>query len=347
MKISRRTLAEAGVVAAAGLAYAGSRLANTFMLGPVPKGGRIDTHHHFMPEAFVKTIGAERLASVTPYGKLPDWSVQRALDMCGTYGVAEAILSISPGYPALAPAIERPLMRTCNDIAATIRRDHPGKFGHFASVPMFDRGEALKEIDYAFGTLKADGIVVFSNYAGVYLGDPSFDEIWQELNRRKAVVFIHPTSPPVVPAGQPPEAIAEFPFDTTRAAISLMYSGVTRKYGDISFILSHAGGTLPYLAARISGGAMFNPEVHGRVPDIMAEVRKFWFDTALSGNPAALAALMQVADPARITFGSDFPYAPDIGVRVNVAGSDRFFADERLHAQVGRGNAARLLGRVA
>lgn len=347
MKISRRTMIEAGVVAAAGLAYVGSRLAHNFMLGPVPKGGRIDTHHHFMPDAFVRTIGAERLASVTPTRTLPDWSVQRALDLCGTYGIAEAILSISPGYPALAPAIERPLMRTCNDIAATIRRDHPGKFGHFASIPMFDRGEALKEIDYAFGTLKADGIVVFTNYGGRYLGDPSFDEIWQELNRRKAVVFIHPTAPGgVVPDGQPPEAIMEFPFDTTRAAVSLMFAGVTRRCPDISFVLSHAGGALPFLAGRIAGAARLNPKVAANVPDVMAEIRKFWFDTALSGNPSALAALLEVADPARITFGSDFPYVPDIGIRVNVAGADHYPMDAHVRGGIGRGNAARLLGRA-
>jgi 6-methylsalicylate decarboxylase len=345
MKISRRTMLEIGAVGAAGLAYGGWKLSQTFGLGPPPKGGRIDTHHHFMPPEFVKAIGADRLASVTPNKKLPEWSVQKALDMCGTYGIAEGILSISPGYPALDAAIERPLMRTCNDIAATIRRDHPGKFGHFASIPMFDRAEALKEIEYAFGTLKADGVVVFTNYGGKYLGDPSFDEIWAELNKRKAVVFIHPTHPAYELEGLPPQSVIEFPFDTVRAATSLMFSGATRKYADIKFILSHAGGALPFLAGRITGAAVFNPEVHERVPDVMAEIRKFWFDTALSANPSSLAALFAVADPSRIVFGSDFPYAPDIGIRVNVAGSDHYPMDDRLRANIGRGNAAALLGR--
>ncbi len=347
MKISRRTMLEMGAIGAVGLAYGGKKLSDQFMLGEFPKGGRIDTHHHFMPDIFVKTIGAERLASVTPNGKLPDWSVQRALDMCGTYGISEAILSISPGYPALDADIERPLMRVCNEEAAKIRADHPGKFGHFASIPMFDVADALKEIEFAYGTLKSDGVVVFSNYGGRYLGDPAFDEIWAELNKRKAVVFIHPTSPGYDLKGQPPQSVIEFPVDTARAATSLMYSGATRKYPDINFILSHAGGVLPFLAARINGGAMFNEDVHKRVPDVLAEVRKFWFDTALSANPSALAALYAVADPARITYGSDFPYAPDIGIRVNVAGADHYPMEDRVRADLGRGNAARLLGRSA
>lgn len=345
MKVSRRTLLELGAVGAVGLAYGGYKLNLTFGLGPVPNGGRIDTHHHFMPDIFVKTIGADRLASVTPNKKLPEWSVQRALDVCGTFGISEAILSISPGYPALDAAIERPLMRQCNEEAAKIRGDNKGKFGHFASIPMFDTGEALKEIEYAFGTLKADGAVVFSNYGGRYLGDPAFDEIWAELNKRKAVVFIHPTSPGYDLKGQPPQSVIEFPVDTARSATSLMYSGTTRKYPDIKFVLSHAGGVLPFLAVRINGGAMFNPEVHAKVPDVMAEIRNFWFDTALSANAGALSALLAVADPTRITFGSDFPYAPDLAIRVNVAGADHFDVDERVRADIARGNAARLLGR--
>jgi 6-methylsalicylate decarboxylase len=347
MKISRRTLLEVGAIGALGLAYGGKKLSDTFMMGPPPTGGRIDTHHHFMPPEFVKTIGADRLAAVTPSKTLPEWSVEKALAMCDTYGISEATLSISPGYPALEAAIERPLMRVCNDIGATIRRDHPGKFGQFASIPMFDRAEALKEIEYAFDTLKADGIVVFTNYGGTYLGDPSFDEIWQELNRRKAVVFIHPTHPTYELKGQPPESVIEYPFETVRAATSLMFSGATRKFADIKFILSHAGGALPYLAARISGGAMFNPDVSKRVPDVMAEIRKFWFDLALSSNPAALSALLTVADHKRIVFGSDFPYAPDIGIRVNVAASDRYPMDDHVRADIGRGNALALLGRAS
>jgi 6-methylsalicylate decarboxylase len=141
--------------------------------------------------------------------------------------------------------------------------------------------------------------------------------------------------------------VIEYPFETVRTATSLMFSGATRKFTDIKFILSHAGGALPYLAARISGGAMFNPEVSKRVPDVMVEIRKFWFDLALSSNPAALAALFAVADPKRIIFGSDFPYAPDIGIRVNVAASDHYPMDNRLRADIGRGNALALLGRAS
>ncbi len=346
MKLSRRTMLELGAVGAAGLTYGGTKVADQFMLGPFPEGGRIDTHHHFMPKVFVETIGADRLASVTPTRTLPDWSVQRALDVCGSFGIAEGVLSISPGYPALAPAIERPLMRECNDAAATIRRDHPGKFGHFASIPMFNSGAALKEIEYALDTLNADGVVVFSNYDSKYLGDPSFAEVWQELDRRKAIVFVHPTSPGDDLAGQPPQSILEFPFDTTRAAVSLIFAGVTVRHPGIRFVLSHAGGALPFLAGRVNGAALLIPEIRENAPDVMVEIRKFWFDTALSGNPSALAALLVVADPARILFGSDFPYAPDIGIRVNVAGANRYLTDDRLRADIGRGNAARLLGRA-
>jgi len=305
---------------------------------------RVDTHHHFIPDVLIKAVGAERLGAPTPYGRMPDWSVEGALATCDAFGIGQAILSLSPGYDAGDLPMEVAVMRGCNEAAARLRSDHPKHFGHFASVPMFDPAAALREIEYAFDVLKSNGVVVSSNYAGRYLGDSGFEEIWRELDRRKAVVFIHPTHPPYLLPSLPPESVLEYPFDTTRTAVSLVYAGVTQRYGQIRFILSHAGGTLPYLVSRAATGASFNPSVKDRVPDTMAEFRKFWFDTALSGSRSSLAALLAFADPTHILYGSDFPYAPERAIRMNIAGQEQFDMEDAQRAAIMHGNAAVLLG---
>ncbi len=300
----------------------------------------IDTHQHFLPDVYVRTVGTEALARTMPNGIAPNWSAESAIAMMDRAGIAEGILSISAGPPLYDSA---DLLRACNEAAADLRARHTGRFGSFASLPLPDIDASLAEIAHASEQLKCDGFVLFTNYDGQYLGAPMFRPLLEELNRRKAVVFIHPTNPPADFTGIP-SSIIEFPFETTRTAASLILSGAIRDFPEIRLILSHAGGTLPYLAARLVGGVTMNPDLHARLGDPAAAIRAFWFDLALSANPAQISALRHVAAPDRILFGTDFPMAPGALIDAAVVTVPREFgaeADHILHQ-----NAAALLGRA-
>jgi predicted TIM-barrel fold metal-dependent hydrolase len=237
------------------------------------------------------------------------------------------------------------LLRKCNDHAAELRTRHPGRFGSFASLPLPDVDAALKEVSYCLDVLKVDGFIAFTNYNGLYLGDEHFTPLWEELNRRGTVVFIHPNQPPHEIPPVAPASVLEYPFETTRTATSLIMSGAMSRFRSIRFILSHAGGTLPFLVPRIALSISMMPAVAERVGDTLAAVRSFYFDTALSAGNAPLSALTQVADPDHILFGTDFPFAPTSAIRqfgkvldnIQVPGIelDKVYGD----------NAARLLGR--
>ena len=341
--VSRRSAMLAGV----GLAT--STLASTLVgATDVPSKAfamisKIDTHHHFLPRVYVDAIGLETLASVMPNRVAPQWSAALALQMMDANGISEGILSISSG-PPIPDAAD--LLRRCNEAAAELRAAHPGRFGAFASLPLPDIEASLKEIVYSRDTLKADGFIVFTNYDGKYLGDPLFAPVLEELDRRGAVAFIHPNHPPYELSSLPPASVIEFPFDTTRTALSLMYSGALARYSQIKFILSHAGGTLPYLAGRIAGAVMMDPAVAERVGDPMTAMRAFYYDTALSASPSALAALMKVADSTRILFGTDFPMAPPVAIHSTSSGIEQAPLSEAVRADISRGAAVRLLGRA-
>ncbi|HEX7911491.1 MAG TPA: amidohydrolase family protein [Paraburkholderia sp.] len=303
---------------------------------------KIDTHQHFLPKLYVDAVGLDLLNAAMPGGVAPTWSVEAALAMMDENGIDEGILSISSG-PTLPDAAT--LLRKCNDHAAELRARHPGRFGSFASLPLPDVDAALKEVSYSLDVLKVDGFIVFSNYNGLYLGDDRFTPLWEELNRRGTVVFIHPNQPPHEVPRVAPASVLEFPFDTTRTATSLIMSGAMNRFRNIRFILSHAGGTLPFLVPRIALSISMMPAVAERVGDTLAAVRSFYFDTALSAGNSPLSALTQVADPDHILFGTDFPFAPTSAIRqfgkvldnIQIPGieMDKVYGD----------NAARLFGR--
>lgn len=301
----------------------------------------IDTHHHFLPKVYVDAVGLKDLASVMPGGKAPEWSVEADLAMMDAAGIKKAMLSISSG-PEIDDAPT--LLRKCNEEAANLETKHGGRFGSFASLPLPDVDASLAEAAFALDQLGADGVIVFASYAGKYLGDPHFAPLFEELNRRKAVVFIHPNHPPYSLKGQPPESLIEFPFETTRAAASLILSGAMKRWPDISFILSHAGGTLPFLAQRMSGVLYFRPELAETIGDPMLAVRQFWYDTALSMSAPQIAALLAVADPARIIFGTDFPMAPVALINSSVDLLAQLDMPDQIRPAIAYGNAERLLG---
>src|SRR6185312_2507121 len=217
-----------------------------------PGPRRVDVHHHFFPPGYV-----EKMAEVVGNKPSPlqtGWSQAQVLDRMDKTGTATGIASISPWGPHFKDAEQaRVLARLCNDYAAQMNRDHPGRFGLFAAMPMPDVDGTLKEIEYALDTLNADGIGLMTSYGTKWPGDPAFAPVFEELNRRKAVVYFHPNTPQccghLVPDSSP--AMLEWPYDTGRAVVSLLLGGALARYRNINWIFSHAGGPVPPLAGRI------------------------------------------------------------------------------------------------
>ncbi|MEV4603743.1 amidohydrolase family protein [Amycolatopsis sp. NPDC049253] len=308
--------------------------------------GRIDTHHHIVPP-----VWADALRTSGYFGgqATPAWSPAAALELLDELGIATAVVSVGrPGVHLGGSAADtRKLARQVNEYSAGLVRDHPGRFGFFASVPLPDVDGSLAEVAYAFDELHADGVILLANVDGVYLGDPVFDPLMAELDRRAAVVFVHPTAPPgpAVP-GVPPFA-ADFLLDTTRAALNLVRHGVVARSTRMRMILSHAGGFVPYAAHRM---ASLTEGAAGHVvtrENFLRDLRTFYFDTALSANADTLPSLLAFAGPDRVLYGSDWPYARGDNSQYFTAQLDAYPLSETQRAAVNRGNALALLPRVS
>ncbi len=329
-----------------------------------PAAGRIDVHAHAVPPVFRTALAAE-----LPPGKArsPAWTPELALEGMDGNGITSALLSLStPGTHLGDDGRARLLSRHCNEYFAELR-DRPGKrFGAFAAVPLPDVEGACREAEHALDILKLDGIGVFSNYDGKHLGDAEFDPLLERLNERAAVVFIHPTHNCLCEAVHPnvPPTLVEYPFDTTRAAINLIVSGAMDRFPRIRFILAHAGGTLPYLAWRISRtlarhfSLSLFPDRYPQewrernaanvTPDFtMSRLRRFWYDTALAPGPEVFGSLLTVANRERILFGTDTPYAADFMIKegIEILGATDFL-DAPLRAAIARSNALQLFPRL-
>ena len=311
---------------------------------------RIDVHHHILPAEYVSTLAR---IGITGGGGIPfpSWSADAALGLLDRYGIEAAVTSISsPGVHFGDAAAARDLARRCNEISARLVSDHPTRFGAFATLPLPDVDGALRELEYALDTLHLDGVVLLaSQQDGRVLGDPAFDALFAELDRRRAVVFVHPTIPKsseAIPIDVPGFA-AEFTFDTSRAILNLIWSGTAERCPNLRLIFSHAGGTAPFLAWRWSL-LDFLPGTHERAPrGILHYLRSFFYDTALSANPHALRSLCELVPATQILFGTDFPFAPEPVTQFSVegiAGYDGF--DAAARAAVERDNALALLPRL-
>jgi predicted TIM-barrel fold metal-dependent hydrolase len=271
--------------------------------------GRIDIHAHFLPDAYrsvLRSHGLEDIAGVS----VPEWSQELHEQFMLEWGIATSVVSISdPGVYFGDIAQAREVARLVNEEAASLIAADPARWGAFASLPLPDVGAALAELEHALDVLKLDGVVLLSSTDGVYLGDPSMSELYAELDRRSAVVFVHPAVPAERPQLVYPPFLFEFTFDTTRAFVNLMYLGVFKAHPNIRWVFAHAGGTLPYLAFRMSLGA-FNELVAANVPDgPPAYYARAYYDTALSFAGSSLASLREVAPLDHIAFGSDWPFA--------------------------------------
>ena len=305
---------------------------------------RIDVHHHILPPEYVAAVGDAHIGPLILSGKTPTWSAQMSIDAMERNGIATAITSISaPGLWFGDIQSTRNLCRHCNDFAATIRRDHPGRFGMFACLPLPDVEASLKEIEYALDTLGAEGIGLLTSYGDRYPGDPAFAPVFDELNRRGAVVYFHPTNAPCSQC-QPdiPAATLDFPFDTTRAIVSLLYGGTFARCPNIRFIFSHAGGTVPFLAERIARLAV-RPEFKQHVPNgVVPELKRLYYDTALSANEFAFAALLKLVVPEHVLFGSDYPFAPEPTMTASVKAIQEMGLAADVQRGIERDNALRL-----
>ena len=311
---------------------------------------RIDVHHHVLPAFYVEALEARGQAR-SGGEPLPEWSLDRASEAFEAGGIEAAVLSVSsPGVHFGDDAAARALARRCNEFVAGLRRDHPARFGGLGVLPLPDVDGALAEIEYGLDTLGLDGVVLLSNAGGRYLGDPAFDEVMAELDRRGAVAFVHPTVHPTSDdLGLPwPTFLVEFPVDTTRAVLNLLLSGTLDRTPDVRYVLAHAGGAVPFLAQRLSM-AEARPDLAERLSRPVQEtLGRLTYDTALSASPEAVPPTVALAGADRVVFGTDFPYAPPEAVAEQARGvAESDALDDAARAAVERGNALRLFPRLA
>jgi 6-methylsalicylate decarboxylase len=327
--------------------------------------GRIDVHFHTVPPAFRTAV--ETASSISVPVRVPPWTPEMSLELMDRKGIQTVIGSVSvPGVHFGDDKAARALARRCNDFSAELTARWPDRFGNFAVLPLPDIDGAVEESAYALDVLKLDGIGLFTSYGNDHLGHARFDPVLQALNARGAVAFIHPTTHPAcreLTMGLPP-FLVEYPFDTTRAVINLIMSGAVDRFPDIRFVLSHAGGALPYLSWRVASTAarlMTEPKLLERYPvpllvehrnDFTAEhfmmrLRRFWFDTANAAGPQVLSALAHVAEPSRILFGSDWPYVPESLVDDTIEALAESVPDAAERRAIERTNALQLFPRLA
>lgn len=272
--------------------------------------GMIDVHFHLIPQFFRDAVHEAGFMLAT--ASYPDWSPELALDLMDEHRIALAITSmVWPGTGFLPPDKATNLARRCNDYAAKLIAQHPARFGCFGLLPMHDMDAAIAEARYCLETLRFEGIGLFASYGEKFLGDPFFDPLMAYLDAAAAVVHVHPA---VHPSSRSlklpwPGWLIEYVFDTTRAAVNLVFSGARERFARIRFILSHGGGTLPYLALRLALAPMIEASLRDLSRErILDGLKSFWYDNALASGPQAMSALSRVAAKERIVFGGDWPF---------------------------------------
>ena len=238
-----------------------------------------------------------------------------------------------------------------NDYSARVVQDYPQHFGAFGTLPLPYAANAARELEYVLDVLKLDGVVLFASQGNQYLGDPSYEEVFQELERRKAVVFIHPnTVPPgsIVPKISVPWGLVDFPMDTSRAVANLLMMGVLERYPSIRYIVSHAGGAVPYLALRLAFGEKLAGWPHENTPKgVLHYLKKLYYDTALSPSEQVFAALKEFVPPTQVLFGSDYPMVPEqvATIETQMIESSKVL-DDRTRRMIDRDNALALFPRL-
>lgn len=267
---------------------------------------RVDTHVHHLTDGYRNALEREELGF-----PLPPWSREMTLKFMDTYGIDAAVTSPSPpGVFFGDQGKARELARLCNEETAELLRSDPSRFGGLAMLPLPDPDDAIAELDHALDELELDGVILFSNVDGIYPGDALWEPLFDQLDRRGAYVFLHPTSPKTPsPMPEAPVWLQEFPFETTRAVTRLIYSGTLERFPRIRFQLAHLGGTVPFLGNRIASLADREPELAAAAPaGARSYLRRLYYDTGLADDPVAFEATRATASIERIVFGSDWPY---------------------------------------
>jgi predicted TIM-barrel fold metal-dependent hydrolase len=274
----------------------------------------IDVHAHLLTKGYLTNMNHAGLTDIGGF-PIPDWSVSAAVETMDTNGIAASILSISaPGIDFLSGAAAQQLARSINEEQAAIIQRHPTRFGALAILPLPDVDAALAELDHALGPLGLDGVVLFSNIQGIYPSDPRFAPLFDELERRRATVFVHPMPPPGFDPGVLgyPAPSVECMFDSTRIVMGLIGSGTLRRCPNVRIIVPHGGGTVPYLAIRIARGiARFSGiDPPMSIQDALAAMATLYYDLTSATHPTAVDGLLRITTPDHLLFGSDVPFVP-------------------------------------
>ncbi|CAN0048746.1 unnamed protein product, partial [Phaeothamnion confervicola] len=318
-------------------------------------GPLIDTHQHPVPDYYKRAMAQVGIVG-SGENPWPEWSLQAQLDLMDETGIVAAINSIaSPGCYFGDAGFAARVARECNEGAAAMIADRPHRFGGFALLPLPDVAAAAREAVHALDTLKLDGICLLSHAGPRHLGHPDEDELYAELNRRNAVVFIHPlrNAATGVPEYSYPAGMTELVFDTTRAVANLLWHGVFGKFPNIRWIMPHGAGTVPFLAYRLSAMDK-KPKIAANLPggSVASALRTLYYDIAEITSPAPLKCLLETVDPSRILFGSDFPFSrhrdPAQDVRDMIAGYEAFDGlDTATRRCIEYDNALKLFPRLA
>lgn len=330
-------------------------------LAPRDSSRRIDLHHHYfqVSGASASDVAAASAAVLKttgwrmPEGSFP-WSPEKSIVAMDRLGITRAVLSVPQGG-AVADAANRRSVRLLNETAHAAVEQHPDRFAFFASVPVpFDSAVAIDEIAYAMDELGAVGVTLTTSY-GVgedarYLGSDAFDPLWEELDRRHAVVFVHGDQTPSSnrwPNAFLPLPVSEVPNETYKAAADLVTTGKKRAFKNARILLSHSGGSTPFLAARVAGlsrylGTSLTED------ELIEDFRSFYFETALSGFETNLVALESFAPPDHLLFGTDFPAVSADTAAWYTNNLARFYETRpERHAAVVRDNALALIPSLA
>jgi predicted TIM-barrel fold metal-dependent hydrolase len=300
-------------------------------------------HHHISAPTWLDSVKSMKKGNAP----LLNWTAQKSIDDMDKGGVATAITSPAP--PQLqgldAPRAAR-VARESNEFAKKLEAQYPGRFGTWAMLPLPYIHESLKEIEYAFDTLKVDGVGCMTSFGDMWLGYAEFDPVWAELNRRKATVYTHPVSANccVNLVRGVDESLIEFGADTARSIFTVIYGGVAEKYPDINWIWSHGGGVLPSLAERFLDRAGRLPSTVNKLTheQVSGQLRRFYYDTAMVLNEAPLAALLKLVPISQVVYGTDYPYRTSVDY---TTGLPAFFKGDDLKA-IDRENALRLVPRL-
>ena len=302
---------------------------------------RIDVHHHFSPPAWIAEVSGRPLLNPAN----PRWTPEQSIEDMERGGGAASVISITnPGLYFGDRAVTRRLARACNEYGAELVQAHPTRFGLFAAMPLPDVDATLAEIEYAFDTLNVDGIGLMTSYdENTWLGNPAFRPVMEELNRRNAVVHVHPTAANCcrnLSYGVNPGSM-EYGTDTTRAIVGVCFSGDAVMFPNIRFIWSHAGGSLPFLAGRIN-----TRNATDRLPNgFLDAASRFYYDTAGAANRGALVSLLELVTTDQVMFGTDFPPGGTIQAMADALRTLNLFNESDLRA-IERDNAVRLIPRL-